>query len=69
VSQGLKPCPTCGNQYPEIESGDMVVCEECGETAFFDNWQQRRADAPPEIRVHKKGAISEEEENDNEPGE
>ena len=46
MSQGLKPCPTCGNPYPDIESGDMVRCDQCGESAFFDNWQKSRADLP-----------------------
>lgn len=46
MSQELKPCPFCGNEHPEIASGDSVVCNTdghtgCGCSAFFDLWNNR----------------------------
>ena len=27
MSEGLKPCPFCGDNHPEIQSGDTVGCD------------------------------------------
>jgi len=39
----LKPCPFCGDEHPEITSGDLVMCgtETCFGNNTFDLWNNR----------------------------
>ena len=53
MSQGLKPCRECGNPHPDIESGDIVRCDECGRVEGFDDWQRPRWDDLPADGVHR----------------
>jgi len=37
----LPSCPFCGNEHPEIVSGDGVYCDQCWASAPYDSWPRR----------------------------
>ncbi len=40
----LRPCPFCGNEHPDIVSGDGVMCvngADCFGSNMFDCWNHR----------------------------
>jgi hypothetical protein len=43
MAEGLAPCPFCGNEHPEIVSGDGVMCgvPDCYGSNMFDQWNRR----------------------------
>jgi hypothetical protein len=45
MQDGLPPCPFCGDEHPEITSGDSVICTNSSGGCFASNsyeaWRRR----------------------------